>query len=84
VAELVRLGFLITSLRPAMTTTDALGHVTRELRTAGAHEIRETVRRDGMIARVPNPEEYDFLRFLHKKFGYGKGRPVGYHDYPGA
>lgn len=27
-AELVRLGFLITSLRPAMTTTDALGHVT--------------------------------------------------------
>ena len=27
-AELVRLGFLITSLRPPMTTTDALGHVT--------------------------------------------------------
>ena len=42
VAELVRLGFLITSLRPAMTTTDALGHVTRELRAAGAHEIPET------------------------------------------
>jgi hypothetical protein len=41
VAELVRLGFLITSLRPAMTTTDALGHVTRELRAAGAHEIPE-------------------------------------------
>jgi thiopeptide-type bacteriocin biosynthesis protein len=41
VAELVRLGFLITSLRPAMTTTDALGHVTGELRAAGAHEIPE-------------------------------------------
>ena len=41
VAELLRLGFLITSLRPAMTTTDALGHVTRELRVAGAHEIPE-------------------------------------------
>jgi thiopeptide-type bacteriocin biosynthesis protein len=40
-AELVRLGFLITSLRPPMTTTDALGHVTRELRAAGAHEIPE-------------------------------------------
>jgi lantibiotic biosynthesis protein len=33
-AELVRLGFLITSLRPPMTTTDALGHVTRDLRAA--------------------------------------------------
>ncbi|MGH3121884.1 MAG: lantibiotic dehydratase, partial [Streptosporangiaceae bacterium] len=42
VGELVRLGFLITSLRPAMTTTDALGHVTGELRAAGAHEIPET------------------------------------------
>ena len=41
-AELVRLGFLITSLRPAMTTTDPLGHVTGELRAAGAHEIPET------------------------------------------
>jgi lantibiotic biosynthesis dehydratase-like protein len=41
VAELVRLGFLITSLRPAMTATDASGHVTRELRAAGAHEIPE-------------------------------------------
>jgi thiopeptide-type bacteriocin biosynthesis protein len=41
VAELVRLGFLITSIRPPMTTTDALGHVTRELRAAGVHEIPE-------------------------------------------
>ena len=40
--ELVQLGFLITSLRPPMTTTDALGHVTRELRAAGAHDISET------------------------------------------
>jgi thiopeptide-type bacteriocin biosynthesis protein len=42
VAELVRLGFLITSLRPAMTTTDALGHVIRELRAAGVREIPES------------------------------------------
>jgi hypothetical protein len=41
-AEMVRLGFLITSLRPAMTTTDALEQVTKELRAAGAHEIPET------------------------------------------
>ena len=41
-AELVRLGFLITSLRPAMTTTDPLGHVTGELRAARADEIPET------------------------------------------
>ena len=41
VAELVRLGFLITSLRPPMTTTDALGHVTRELRGAGTDEMPE-------------------------------------------
>jgi thiopeptide-type bacteriocin biosynthesis protein len=41
-AELVRLGFLITSLRPPMTTIDALGHVTAGLRAAGAHEISET------------------------------------------
>jgi lantibiotic biosynthesis protein len=41
-AELVRLGFLITSLRPPMTTTDALGYVTGELRAAGACEIPET------------------------------------------
>jgi len=40
VSELVRLRFLITSLRPAMTT-DALGHVTRDLRAAGADEIPE-------------------------------------------
>jgi hypothetical protein len=48
-AELVRLGFLITSLRPPMTTTDALGHVTRELRAAGAHEIPETA---GLLGRL--------------------------------
>jgi thiopeptide-type bacteriocin biosynthesis protein len=48
-AELVRLGFLITSLRPAMTTTDSLGHVTGELRAAGAHEIPETA---GLLGRL--------------------------------
>ena len=41
VTELIRLGFLITSLRPAMTETDALGHVIRELRAAQVHEIPE-------------------------------------------
>src|SRR5487761_204471 len=41
-AKLVKLGFLITSLRPPMTATDALGHVSAGLRAAGAHEISET------------------------------------------
>jgi len=45
-----------------------------------AHDLRETIKRDGMIARVPTPEEYDFLRYLHKERGYGKGLPVGWQD----
>jgi hypothetical protein len=45
-----------------------------------AHDLRETIKRDGMIARVPTPEEYDFLRYLYKERGYGKGLPVGSHD----
>ena len=49
VEELVRLGFLITSLRPPMTTTDALGHVTGEMRAAGAHEIPEMA---GLLAQL--------------------------------
>jgi hypothetical protein len=45
-----------------------------------AHDLRETIKRDGMIARVPTPEEYDFLRYLYKERGYGKGLPVGSQD----
>jgi lantibiotic biosynthesis protein len=47
--ELIRLGFLITSLRPPMTTTDTLGHVTAELRAARAHEIPET---EGLLEQL--------------------------------
>ncbi len=71
VAELVRLGFLITSLRPAMTTTDALGQVTRELRAAGAHEIPEmagllgeleALHRDLAAHNVAAPEHQSAMR----------------------
>jgi thiopeptide-type bacteriocin biosynthesis protein len=69
--ELVRLGFLITSLRPAMTTTDALGHVTGELRAAGAHEIPETaglleqleaLHRDLAVHNAAEPEHQAAMR----------------------
>ena len=71
VAELVRLGFLITNLRPPMTTTDALGHVTRELRAAGAHEIPEmadlleqleTLHRDLADHNAAEPEHQAAMR----------------------
>jgi thiopeptide-type bacteriocin biosynthesis protein len=42
IRELVRLGFLVTSLRPPMTTTDALGHVIGVLRAAEADEFSQT------------------------------------------
>jgi thiopeptide-type bacteriocin biosynthesis protein len=70
-AELVRLGFLITSLRPPMTTTDALGHVTRELRAAGVHEIPEmaglleqleTLHRDLAGHNAAEPEHQGTMR----------------------
>ena len=70
-ADLVRLGFLITSLRPAMTTTDALGHVTRELCAAGAHEIPETaglleqleaLHRDLAVRNAAKPEHQAAMR----------------------
>jgi thiopeptide-type bacteriocin biosynthesis protein len=70
-AEMVRLGFLITSLRPAMTTTDALGHVTGELRAAGAHEIPETagllkqmeaLHRDLTVHNAAEPEHQAAMR----------------------
>lgn len=47
---------------------------------ARAHDLRETIKRDGMVARVPTPEEYDFLRYLYKERGYGRGFPVSSQD----
>jgi hypothetical protein len=41
-----------------------------------ANDLREQIKRDGMVARVPTPEEYDFLRALHKERGYGEGYPI--------
>jgi hypothetical protein len=41
-----------------------------------AHSLREIVKGDGMLARVPTPEEYDFLIAQRKERGYGKGFPV--------
>lgn len=38
-----------------------------------AHDMRETVKRDGRLARVPTEQEFAFLKFLHKKLGYGEG-----------
>jgi thiopeptide-type bacteriocin biosynthesis protein len=70
-AELIRLGFLITSLRPPMTTTDALGHVTRELHAAGAHEIPEmaglleqleALHRDLAVHNAAGPEHQGAMR----------------------
>lgn len=45
-----------------------------------AHDLRERIKRDGQVARVPTPEEYDFLKYLQKKRGYGKGFPVGQEE----
>jgi len=39
---------------------------------ARAHDLREQIKADGMVARVPTPAEYAFLGDLHKKLGYGK------------
>jgi hypothetical protein len=47
---------------------------------ARAHDLRETIKGDGMVARVPTPEEYDFLRYLYKERGYGSGFPVSSQD----
>jgi len=41
-----------------------------------ADSMRETVKRDGMLARVPTEQEFAFLNFLHKKLGYGKGQMI--------
>lgn len=41
-----------------------------------AHDLRQAIIGDGMLARVPTPEEYDFLKAQRKECGYGKGFPV--------
>ena len=41
-----------------------------------ANNMRITVGRDAMLARVPTPEEYAFLADLARERGYGKGFPV--------
>jgi hypothetical protein len=41
-----------------------------------AYSMRQRAATDGMLARVPTPDEYDFLDFLHRERGYGKGTPV--------
>lgn len=38
-----------------------------------AQNLRQRIQGDGMLARVPTEEEYDFLKALHKDRGYGKG-----------
>jgi hypothetical protein len=41
-----------------------------------ANNMRITVERDAMLARVPTPGEYAFLADLARERGYGKGFPV--------
>ncbi len=38
-----------------------------------AQNMRQRIVGDGILARVPTPEEYDFLIALRKDRGYGKG-----------
>jgi hypothetical protein len=45
-----------------------------------AHNLRQVILRDGKLSRAPTAEEWDFLKHLHKKYGYGEGTPVGYPD----
>jgi hypothetical protein len=45
-----------------------------------AHNMRQVILRDGKLSRAPTAEEWDFLRHLHKEYGYGEGTPVGYSD----
>jgi hypothetical protein len=37
-----------------------------------AYAMRQRIKGDGMLARVPTPSEYEFLGDLHKKHGYGR------------
>jgi hypothetical protein len=41
-----------------------------------AYGLRQVIINDGMLARVPTPREFAFLKFLHKKNGYGKGQLI--------
>jgi hypothetical protein len=41
-----------------------------------AYSLRLTVKQDGMLARVPTQREFEFLKFLHKKLGYGEGQII--------
>ena len=43
---------------------------------AMAASMRQIIQQDGMLARVPTPEEYDFLMAQRKERGYGNGFPV--------
>ncbi|MCG3755815.1 hypothetical protein [Amycolatopsis sp. Poz14] len=37
-----------------------------------AHTMRERIKTDKMLARVPTTSEYEFLADLHKQRGYGR------------
>lgn len=43
-----------------------------------AQNMRQTVLRDGKLSRSPTVEEWEFIKYLHRERGYGKGLPVGY------
>jgi hypothetical protein len=45
-----------------------------------ADNLRQTILRDGKLSRSPTVEEWDFLKYLYRKHGYGKGLPIGYPD----
>ena len=45
-----------------------------------AENLRQTVLRDGKLSSSPTVEEQEFLMYLYRKHGYGKGLPVGYPD----
>jgi hypothetical protein len=58
-----------------VTATVVLNVVDRdgEPDASRAQDLRQTIIEDGMLARVPTPEEYDFLKTQRKERGYGKG-----------
>ena len=41
--------------------------------TERARTLRLRASEDGQLARVPTPDQYEFLKYLQKKQGYGKG-----------
>jgi hypothetical protein len=45
-----------------------------------ADNMRQTVLRDGKLSRSPTVEEWEFLMYLYRERGYGKGLPIGYPD----